>query len=71
VSFGAPQAHYATIIAHAPREGEAARLVLQSVSVGRVTPPGMTAVDRWELINDAQFDPEAYLNDLAEMDQLE
>ncbi len=71
VSFGAPQAHYATIIAHAPREGEAARLVLQSVSVGRVTPPGMTAVDRWELIDDAQFDPEAYLNDLAEMDQLE
>ncbi len=71
VSFGAPQAHYATILAHAPQEGAAARLTLRSVSVGRATPEGMSALDRWELVDDAEFDPEAYLDDLAATEMIE
>jgi hypothetical protein len=71
VSFGAPQAHYATILAHAPREGAAARLTLRSVAVGRVTPEGMSALDRWELVDDAEFDPEGYLDDLAATELIE
>lgn len=58
-------APHATIIAHAPREGEAARLVLRRVSVGLATPPGLDALTRWLLLEPQDFDPDAYLSDLA------
>jgi hypothetical protein len=59
------QALYATILAQAPAEHEAAALALRSVRVGLVTPPGLSAVERWRSVDDAEFDPDAFLSDLA------
>ncbi len=59
------QALHATILAHPPAENAAAALALRSVRVGLVTPPGLTAVERWRYLDDAAFDPDAFLADLA------
>lgn len=45
---------------HAP-----AKLALGRITGGWVTPPGMSAFDRWHYLAEEEFDPEAYLDDLA------
>lgn len=63
--FSAYQAVYASVIAHAPREGAAAAMKLRGLSLGLLTPTGMTAVERWTLLDPSAFDGEGFLFDLA------
>lgn len=56
---------YATILAHAPVEDAQTAMVLKRITRGLVTPPGMTAEDRWFFVDDEDFDPGQFLNDLG------
>lgn len=56
---------YATVMTHAAGENLAARLDLLDLAAGMVTPPGLTAADRWTLVDDADFVPDDFLNDIA------
>jgi hypothetical protein len=42
-----------------------ARVLLRKITRRWVTPPNMTAVDRWRLVDDTSFDAKGFLNDLA------
>jgi hypothetical protein len=44
----------------------ASTLVLDKVTGGWVSPPGMTADERWNFVDDESFDTEAFINDLAD-----
>ena len=55
---------YAVVQAHPPGEQKPASLVLRSVTTGMVTPAGMTAADRWSLLDDAAFEPARFLDTL-------
>ena len=65
---GNKQHLFAVVQAHSPADGEAAQLDLRRVTLGLVTPEGMTAADRWGLLDDTVFDAEAFLDDLAEFE---
>ncbi len=56
---------YATVMTHAAGENLPARLDLLSLSTGMVTPPSLTAIDRWTLVDSADFVPDDFLNDIA------
>jgi hypothetical protein len=58
--------YHVAIFASAPVENQAARLALTSVVVDRVSPPAMTAADRFELVDETDFDPKAFLRALEE-----
>jgi len=58
-------AYYATFLAHAPKQGAEAHLALEMIETGVATPPGMTALDRWSLLDADKFDPERFLEDLS------
>ena len=62
-------AYYATVIAHAPAENEAASLALKRIERGIATPTGMTAADRWTLTDDGAFNPDDFLGEIANMTQ--
>ena len=55
---------YAVVQAHAPGDGKAAALTLKSIKAGLATPAGMSEIDRWDLVDDNDFDPDAFLSDL-------
>ncbi len=59
-------AYYATVIAHAPAENEALSLTLKRIERGIATLPTLTAVQHWSLVEDTDFDPDGFLNDLAQ-----
>jgi hypothetical protein len=63
--FGHQTKLYASISSHAVREHEPARMVLQSVSAGWATPAGMTAAERWQLLDADRFDADAFLGEMA------
>ncbi len=42
-------------------------LVLENITTQWLAPDGMNAVDRWNYINDEDFDPDAFLNELREV----
>ena len=49
-----------------PREiNQPANMKLRSVDVTRIAPPGMTAEQRWLLVDDKDFNANDFLNDLA------
>jgi hypothetical protein len=56
---------HATIVSHPAREHAPARLTLENVSTGWVTPAGMSAAERYELIDNATFDRDDFLAGLA------
>ncbi|MGB8813462.1 MAG: hypothetical protein WCC57_09770, partial [Paracoccaceae bacterium] len=56
---------FATVMTHAAGENLPARLDLLDLQSGMATPPGLTAADRWTLVDDADFAPDAFLNDIA------
>lgn len=56
---------HATIQASAPGNQEAAQLSLKGVSVGLLTPDGMTAVERWSYLDKQDFDPKGFFDDLV------
>ena len=58
-------AYFATVLAHAPVENEAATLTLRRIERGIVTPPGMTAAERWTLVDDGAFNPDDFLGEIA------
>ena len=58
--------YYATVFAHAPAENAAVSLTLKRIERGIAVPPDMTAVQRWNLVEDSDFDPDGFLNDLAQ-----
>lgn len=64
-SFGANSINYAVVEAHAPDNDKAARLSLRRISVGHATPDGMTALQRWRLVDENDFKPEQFLEDLT------
>lgn len=57
--------HMAVTSCPATKNG-ASSLVLERVVGGWASPPGMTAVERWNFVDDEGFDAEAFVNDLAE-----
>jgi hypothetical protein len=63
--FEVGQNLFMSIVSHPPLENLAARLTLEAVSGGWATPGGMTAAQRWPLLDDDAFDPAAFLNELA------
>ena len=58
-------AYYATVLGHAPAENKAVSLTLKRIERGLVTPAGMTAADRWALVDDGDFDPDTFLGEIA------
>ncbi len=58
---------YATILAHAPQEGEPTSLAIRQITRGLVTPPGLTTDRRWFFVDDDAFDPAQYLKDLGSL----
>ncbi len=56
---------YATVMTHAAGENLPARLDVLDLHTGMVTPPGLTAIDRWALVDSADFVPDDFLNDIA------
>ncbi len=40
---------------------------LKKITTEWIIPDGMTATDRWNLIDDADFDPDAFLNEIREV----
>jgi hypothetical protein len=57
--------HMAVTSCPATKNG-AATLALEQVTGGWVSPPGMTAEERWNFVDDEGFDAEGFINDLAE-----
>ena len=64
VPVDAGNALYAVVQAHAPGDDKAAALTLKSIKAGLATPAGMSAIDRWRLADNDDFDPDAFLTDL-------
>jgi len=56
---------YMTVLAHAEHEGGPARMALARITERLVTPPGMSEIDRWILVDDAAFDPDAFADALV------
>jgi len=56
---------YMTVLASAWESGGPARMALRRIERGIVTPPAMTALERFDLVDDEDFDPEAFLQALA------
>ena len=56
--------YYITAFSQPDLEYEASSLALESITLQKIAPEGMTAVKRWELIDDDNFDADAFLNDL-------
>jgi len=64
---GAGYGSYATILAQAPVRDAQTAMVLKRITRGWVTPPGMTAGDRWSLLDAAAFDPGEFLDELGSL----
>ena len=54
-----------TVFASAWQSGGPARIALREIERGIVTPPGMTAIDRWTLLDEEAFDPDAFADALV------
>nr|WP_295466558.1 SH3 domain-containing protein [Mesorhizobium sp.] len=65
ISASPGNALYASIQAHAELENFATSLALNAITRGLVTPVGMTALARWNLLPKDAFDADTYLEDLA------
>lgn len=57
--------HMAVTSCPATKNG-ASTLALEQITGGWVSPPGMTAEERWAFVDDEGFDAEGFTNDLAE-----
>lgn len=55
---------HGVVQAHPPAEQKAASLTLRSITTGMVTPDGMSAADRWSLLDDETFEPGQFLETL-------
>jgi hypothetical protein len=64
-NLGPGASKYMTIYSEPEKEYKPSRLVLKRIEGGWVTPAGMTAADRWTLVDDAAFDKDRFLTDLA------
>ncbi|MBK9083476.1 MAG: hypothetical protein IPL88_16020 [Rhizobiales bacterium] len=60
------QSYHLNVVAHAPAEHAPASMLLRRVEIGRLTPDGMTAMDRLELVDDDAFDPRTFLDVAAD-----
>lgn len=56
---------YASMVSHPAREHEAASLALEGLTAQWLTPAGMTAAERWLLLDPSAFDASGFLDDLA------
>ena len=65
ISASPGNALYASIQAHAEKADAATSLALNAITRGLVTPVGITALARWNLLPKDAFDAFAYLEDLA------
>ncbi len=63
--FEGGAALYASIVSHPAREHEASSLALEGVTAQWLTPAGMTAAERWSLLDPSEFDASGFLVDLA------
>jgi len=54
-----------TVLAHAEHEGGPARMAPRRITERLITPPGMSEVDRWMLVDDESFDPDAFADALV------
>jgi hypothetical protein len=68
VPFKPGDKYYMTLLSHPPKEHQACALTLESITLQKIAPEGMTPLERWELVDDADFDPDAYLRALASED---
>jgi hypothetical protein len=57
---------YMSVLASPPERRQGARLVLRSITGRWVPPQGMTAAERWQLVDDQDFDVDAFLDDVTE-----
>ncbi|ADP72362.1 hypothetical protein Rvan_3165 [Rhodomicrobium vannielii ATCC 17100] len=64
-NLGPGASKYMTIYSEPEKEYQPSRLVLRRIEGGWVTPAGMTAAERWTLVDDAAFDKDRFLDDLA------
>ena len=56
-------------ISTAPRNDykkEGARFELQKITTQWIAPEGMTAINRWNYVNDEDFNPDEFLKELRE-----
>ncbi len=56
---------YAAVYAHPEDRNGGSHLVLKRIRAGWVTPDAMGPLQRWSLLDDDAFDPNAFINDLA------
>ena len=73
IRFNPGERFYMILTSSATKEQEACSLALKSITLQKIAPQGMTPLERWELVDDEDFDPDAYLRALAmgEEDSLE
>lgn len=45
---------------------DAARFELQKITTQWIAPEGMNSVNRWNFVNDEDFDPDTFLKELRE-----
>jgi hypothetical protein len=65
-NLGADASKYMTIFSEPEKEYQPSRLVLRKIEGGWVTPGGMTAAERWTLVDDDAFDKDRFLDGLAD-----
>lgn len=56
---------YVSVITNAPANYKPATMALKRIEYGLVTPARLGPADRWALIDDADFDPDAFLDEIA------
>jgi hypothetical protein len=65
-NIGKGSQKHMTVYCHPEKAYGPARLVLERIEAGWRTPAGMSQFDRWHLVDDAAFDAEGFIADLAE-----
>jgi len=57
---------YTTILSHPAQKQGSSKLILKNITGQWVQPVGMTKVDRWQYVDDSNFNPDMFLQDLKE-----
>ncbi|MEA2048470.1 MAG: hypothetical protein U9O64_08515 [Campylobacterota bacterium] len=57
---------FATIVSHPANEHGASKLTLEKITGQWIAPDGMRAIDRWQFVDDEDFDPKEFLRELKE-----
>lgn len=65
--FSFPEGYqlYASVQSHPPADSRPAHLMLRTITTQWITPPGLGEMERWGMLDDAEFDPTKFLDQLG------